>query len=82
MLVLKRFRVGKTDGFRIQVKTSIIERRNLYCFEGTFKLEKLAEESIVSLRNAYFDTPTATIRLPLEAAQKLLIAGKVRIRLV
>ncbi|CAD7081162.1 unnamed protein product [Hermetia illucens] len=44
-----------------------------------FKLKELTEESIVGLRKAYGGTQTATIRVPAEAAQMLLAAGRVRI---
>lgn len=40
-----------------------------------FKLEEFA----VSLRNAYGGTQTDTMRLSVEATQKLLVLGKVRI---
>ena len=44
-----------------------------------FKLEEFGEASIVSLRKAYGGTQTATMRLPVESAQKLLAVGKIRI---
>ncbi|CAD7080141.1 unnamed protein product [Hermetia illucens] len=41
-----------------------------------FKLKELTEESVVGLRKAYGGTQTATIRVPAEAAQMLLAAGR------
>ena len=103
MFELKKTSLGKTDGFRTQVKNSLGEnvtvrtqKHEVYiqckdldevtskgeictALMEQFKLEELAEESIVSLRKAYGNTQTATLRLPVDAAQKLLAAGKVRI---
>lgn len=55
----------------------ISKEKNLRCFiiEEQFKLDEFAEESIVTLRKAY----GITIRLPVEAAEKLLEVDKVPI---
>lgn len=44
-----------------------------------FKMEELAEESVMSLRKSYGNVQATILPLPGDAAQKLLVAGKVPI---
>lgn len=44
-----------------------------------FELEEFIEESIVRLRRAYHRPQTTTTRSPVEAGQKLLTVGQIRI---